>query len=568
MSLSKHHADLVKRSGISAEVRDARGYRTVTGRAELEALGYAPDQCRVPGLLVPIYGLDGNVVTSQFRPDHPGPRKYETPRGSKHRLSVPPGALEGVLDPGVRLWVTEGDRKADAAVTAGLCCVSIAGVDAWSGEAARADLGEVPVEGRDVVVAFDSDAMRKPAVQASLDRLEAYLRGRGASVLRCNLPAGERGEKLGLDDVIAAGGDPRAFVSGSAWAVHSLSELTARGFKVEWVVRGWLVAGSYGMLAGPEKSLKTWIAVFESLAIATGKPLFGRFEVVKPGPVLFFTGEGTAGLLWSRLRHAARGMGIEDADFDALPIRVCDDVGPLTGAAFQQTLAHEIATREPVLTIIDPLYTYVAADADAGNLFSMGSFLVAASSVTSEAGVALKIGHHLRKSAGEHPTLADVTQSGSREWVSAWQLVSHREPPDLERGIFKLRLGVGSRVGFGGVWELDIVLGPFDEDTLQYSGTPTFLIRRGSDASAEQAEQREHARLEADADALARLGGSCQVEPFAGEVGVTRTPALRRLDALVDAGLATVLRGRGRMPSVYSLSNSFRNTERMAEAAS
>ena len=50
-----HHNTLREGSGISEEVIEARGYRTITTVDELEALGFSTAQRRVPGLLLPVY---------------------------------------------------------------------------------------------------------------------------------------------------------------------------------------------------------------------------------------------------------------------------------------------------------------------------------------------------------------------------------------------------------------------------------------------------------------------------------------------------------------------------------
>jgi hypothetical protein len=54
--------------------------------------------------------------------------KYETPQGQRNGIDIPPGVRDQIGDPTVTLLVTEGSRKADAAVSAGLCCVSLLGV--------------------------------------------------------------------------------------------------------------------------------------------------------------------------------------------------------------------------------------------------------------------------------------------------------------------------------------------------------------------------------------------------------------------------------------------------------
>ena len=323
------------------------------------------------------------------------------------------------------------------------------------------------------------------------------------------------------------------------WKVYDLAELRALGFTFSWLVKGWWVVGAYGMLAGAEKSLKTWIAAFETVSIASGLPLFGRFDVKTPGPVTVFTGEGYAPLFWSRLKHIAHAYGLTDEQFDALPIRVCDVVGKLTGDGFQATLRAEIENYKPVLIIIDPLYTYVGAGTEAGSVFDMGEILSAASNVTSKAGVALKIGHHMRKSATEHPTLQDITQAGSREWVGSWQLISHRGPPDLASQEFHLRLTIGARYGYGSVWDLDVNLGPLNEDTLEHEGEATWELKPASETAAEDKQDKHEESLAADRLVLSGMG-STTIKQFAAAIGKSDETARRRLDGLVTSGMALV----------------------------
>ena len=50
----KHLCMLKEESAISDEIIEARGYRTITSKDELEELGFARSQCHVPGLLIPV----------------------------------------------------------------------------------------------------------------------------------------------------------------------------------------------------------------------------------------------------------------------------------------------------------------------------------------------------------------------------------------------------------------------------------------------------------------------------------------------------------------------------------
>jgi hypothetical protein len=197
--LDPQHEVLITGSAISLEVARERGYRTVTEKAVLRRHGFSEVQCRVPVLLIPIWGVSGQVVLHQARPDEPRvrngkPIKYETPRGVRMVLDVPPRAQPRVGDPKVPLWVTEGVRKADAAVSAGLCCVALLGVWNWRGRnehgglTALADWESIALSDRVVYLVFDSDLMSKRPVYEALQRLKAFLESRGATVRIVYLP--------------------------------------------------------------------------------------------------------------------------------------------------------------------------------------------------------------------------------------------------------------------------------------------------------------------------------------------------------------------------------------------
>src|SRR5690606_10638438 len=114
-------------------------YVSVDTKKRLENAGFERYQRSVPGMLIPLRRADGSAWGYQYRPDSPRTTtagntiKYETPKGQRNGIDVPLGVKEAVGDPSVPLWVTEGSRKADAAVSAGLVCVSLPGVWGWRG---------------------------------------------------------------------------------------------------------------------------------------------------------------------------------------------------------------------------------------------------------------------------------------------------------------------------------------------------------------------------------------------------------------------------------------------------
>jgi hypothetical protein len=59
-----------------------------------------------------------------------------------------------------------------------------------------------------------------------------------------------------------------------------------------WLARSLLVKPTYGFLGGDKKTLKTYVQTVINVAVATGTPVFGRFVVDTPAPVVVYVGEG------------------------------------------------------------------------------------------------------------------------------------------------------------------------------------------------------------------------------------------------------------------------------------
>lgn len=223
--LSAAHLKMLREeSSIADAVIEARGYRTVTDVKELVARGFSRRQLRQPGLLLPLHGTDGAQPLCVYRPDSPyvdrdgKALKYEIPAGQGVRLDCPPSCRPLLADPSMPLWITEGQKKADALASRGACAVALLGVWAFKGKNSfngvtfLADFDHVALNGRDVRIVFDNDLTRKPEVRKALERLTEHLQRKGAHVAAIYLPA-ENGKKCGVDNYFVAG--------------HTLSDLDA-----------------------------------------------------------------------------------------------------------------------------------------------------------------------------------------------------------------------------------------------------------------------------------------------------------------------------------------------------
>jgi hypothetical protein len=210
VGLFPQHAKLLAASAISPEVARQRNYQSVDTKTRLESIDIATTHRRVPGLLLPVYGpecVNGEASTWQYRPDDPRidakgkPVKYVTANRDVV-MDVPVAVRPHIDNPDRPLWITEGIRKADSAVSHGLDCIDLLGVWMFKGMTAAWD--HIQLKGRDILLCYDADVMVNPKVRKALHRFCGFLEYRGAVVKLVILPD-VAGPSTGLDDYLAAG---------------------------------------------------------------------------------------------------------------------------------------------------------------------------------------------------------------------------------------------------------------------------------------------------------------------------------------------------------------------------
>jgi hypothetical protein len=206
---------LEQESGIDPGVVAERGYATVTRRSDLPE--FSKKQRRAgpdtPALRVPMYSPDGITRLSQIRPHTPRVKglKYETPAKAELIIDVHPRMRDRVRHGDEPLLITEGCKTGDAATSLDIPTLVLAGVWGWCVPKVkpyklRPCWGHVNLEGREIIIAFDSDCMTKENVQRALEALVRCLEDRGAVVKVIYLPDAQDGSKQGIDDYLVAGG--------------------------------------------------------------------------------------------------------------------------------------------------------------------------------------------------------------------------------------------------------------------------------------------------------------------------------------------------------------------------
>jgi hypothetical protein len=219
--LFPQHAKMLADSAIRPDVLEARGYRSIGIKAELQRLGFTNSQIQVPTLLIPIWSVQGEIGLYHHRPDVPRMRsgriaKYEFPAGERMIVDVHPFIKDKVRDAATPLFMTEGIKKADSAISLGLCCIALIGTWNWRGtnelgsKTALPDWDFIALKDRNnqprqIYICYDSDVMLKPQVHQALARLSEFLKKRGAQVAYIYLPSADDASKVGLDDFLASG---------------------------------------------------------------------------------------------------------------------------------------------------------------------------------------------------------------------------------------------------------------------------------------------------------------------------------------------------------------------------
>ncbi|MDQ3655793.1 MAG: DUF3987 domain-containing protein [Chloroflexota bacterium] len=194
-------------SAISEDVIAETGYYSVSNPRALPPIFTEP-QRELAGMVIPIRDVTGTEVNAQLKPDTPRVDidgrtiKYEMAINGRPCIDVPPRSLRYLHDIEAPLWFTEGRKKADSGLSHGIgCIVSLSGVYGWMRDRkALPDFLQIELKGREIIIAFDSDVMRKEMARDALVRFGAYLQMLGAHVRYCLMPDLPDGSKCGIDD--------------------------------------------------------------------------------------------------------------------------------------------------------------------------------------------------------------------------------------------------------------------------------------------------------------------------------------------------------------------------------
>ena len=206
------HLELIE-SGLPSEVHQRLNYLHVTKEEAYELVGY-----KLSGWVVLFCDPKGNPYLHKgnlfyrLKPDpehlkRDAPSKYLTPEGAGCRPYFSRLATEKKYKTCKKLFITEGEKKADSLTHYDFPCIALSGVNSWkdkrSGESKPLpELEEFNWKNRLVYLVFDSDIISKVEVLLALKSLSEFLKGKEAKVLIILLPNELNGGKNGADDFL------------------------------------------------------------------------------------------------------------------------------------------------------------------------------------------------------------------------------------------------------------------------------------------------------------------------------------------------------------------------------
>ena len=213
-------------------------------------------------------------------------------------------------------------------------------------------------------------------------------------------------------------------MQGQTLPVVPASALESETAQKPWLIEQLWLREAVGIVGGPPKLLKTWLALEMAVSVALRSPCLGTFPVHASGPVLLFAAEDSQAKVRSRLESLARnhGSSLEQIDIQVITVETLR----LDRSTDQERLAATVMLYRPVLLVLDPLVRLHSLDENQSG--PMAALLGYFRALQRETGTAIVIVHHARKNTSSSAG-AGYTLRGSGDlyaWVDSFLCVQRR----------------------------------------------------------------------------------------------------------------------------------------------
>jgi hypothetical protein len=190
---------------------------------------------------------------------------------------------------------------------------------------------------------------------------------------------------------------------------HRFTSLIRNIKKPVWIVEDILTKASCGFIAGQPKTFKSWCALDLAFSVATGAPFLDRFEVKRPGPVLYIQEEDALPLLKLRTdKMWPNKQAYDIVDMNKMPLDALVGEGvvlsdPGWQSWLDNTLARgDILSQQPyTVLILDPLLM-LAGDVEENRAADMTTkIFLPLKQLAKKHDCAIILVHHMKKAEGQ-----------------------------------------------------------------------------------------------------------------------------------------------------------------------
>lgn len=212
-------------------------------------------------------------------------------------------------------------------------------------------------------------------------------------------------------------------MSASPLPTTHIAEIAPRPLDAPWLVRSLWPASAVGLIGGPPKCAKTWLALDLALSVASNTPCLGALQVESPGVALLYLAEDSLQNVRARVEGLCehRGLNLRRVELHLITapsLRLDLDQD-------KQQLAATVEKFRPRLLLLDPFVRLHRSDENDSGAIS--AILADLRTLQRRFDVAVVLVHHARKN-GRGPQGYALRGSGDLyAWGDAYAHLSRRE---------------------------------------------------------------------------------------------------------------------------------------------
>jgi hypothetical protein len=191
-----------------------------------------------------------------------------------------------------------------------------------------------------------------------------------------------------------------------------------------WLVDALWAEQGVGFIGGTPKSLKSWIGLDLAVAVASGTPCLGHFQVRRAGPSLVYLAEDRADVVRERLEALAKARGLLLGSLDVLVLTTPALRLDLTDHCAR--LEATLAAHRPRLLLLDPFVRLHRADENSAQ--EVAAILASLRELQRRHHLAITVVHHTRKSGGSRQPGQTLRGSGDfHAWADSALYLTHEK---------------------------------------------------------------------------------------------------------------------------------------------